>query len=68
MVNPNANQLKPENIAALSEALDDVHTRFILNLPDAELESGVRVFFQLEQVSAVYVDVRFDGRFECGEG
>ena len=43
--------LKPENIAALSEALDDVHTRFILNLPDAELENGVRVFFQLEQVS-----------------
>ena len=46
--------LKPENIAALSEALDDVHTRFILNLPDAELENGVRVFFQLEQVSEYY--------------
>ncbi|GMH63863.1 hypothetical protein TrLO_g430 [Triparma laevis f. longispina] len=60
MVNPNANQLKPENIAALSEALDDVHTRFILNLPDAELESGVRVFFQLEQAHWYYEDFLAD--------
>mmetsp|Transcript_7673 Transcript_7673/g.13869 ORF Transcript_7673/g.13869 Transcript_7673/m.13869 type:complete len:503 (-) Transcript_7673:33-1541(-) len=52
--------LKPENIAALSEALDDVHTRFILNLPDAELENGVRVFFQLEQAHWYYEDFLAD--------
>ena len=34
---------------AAEEALDDVHTRFILNLPDEEFESADRIFFQLEQ-------------------
>jgi len=34
---------------AYEEALDDVHTRFILNLPDEELQSAPRIFFQLEQ-------------------
>ena len=34
---------------AFEEALDDVHTRFILNLPPEELSSTDRIFFQLEQ-------------------
>ena len=34
---------------AAEEALEDVHTRFILNLPDEEFESADRIFFQLEQ-------------------
>ena len=34
---------------AAEEALEDVHTRFILNLPDVEFESADRIFFQLEQ-------------------
>ena len=31
-------------------ALEDVHTRFILNLPPKELATSDRIFFQLEQV------------------
>ena len=34
------------------EALDDVHTRFILNLPESELETADRLMFQIEQASA----------------
>ena len=40
---------KNEVNQAYEEALDDVHTRFILNLPDEELQSAPRIFFQLEQ-------------------
>ena len=38
------------------EALEDVHTRFILNLPASELETADRLFFQLEQAWWFYED------------
>lgn len=44
------------NEAAYADALDDVHTRFILNLPSSELTSPDRIFFQLEQAWWFYDD------------
>ncbi|KAL3798078.1 hypothetical protein HJC23_012369 [Cyclotella cryptica] len=41
---------------AYEEAMDDVHTRFILNLPSYELASPTRIFFQLEQAWWFYDD------------
>ena len=38
------------------EALEDVHTRFLLNLPDSELQTPDRIFFQLEQAWWFYED------------
>jgi mRNA-decapping enzyme subunit 2 len=46
---------------AYEEAMDDVHTRFILNLPDDELKSAPRIFFQLEQAYWFYDDFICDG-------
>lgn len=43
------------------EAFEDVHTRFILNLPDSELGSADRIFFQLEQAYWFYDDIICDG-------
>lgn len=40
--------------AAFEDALDDVHSRFILNLPENELSSADRIFFQLEQAHWYY--------------
>ena len=37
------------------DALEDVHTRFILNLPPSELETADRIFFQLEQGTSTSV-------------
>jgi len=31
------------------DAMDDVHTRFLLNLPPDEFASADRIFFQIEQ-------------------
>jgi mRNA-decapping enzyme subunit 2 len=31
------------------DAMDDVHTRFLLNLPADEFASADRIFFQIEQ-------------------
>ena len=45
---------------AYEEALDDVHTRFILNLPPEELASTNRIFFQLEQAWWFYDDFHCD--------
>lgn len=45
---------------AYEEALDDVHTRFLLNLPPEELSSSNRVFFQLEQAWWFYDDFHCD--------
>lgn len=42
---------------AAEEALEDVHTRFILNLPDEEFESADRIFFQLEQGETTFIHV-----------
>ncbi|KAL3817617.1 hypothetical protein ACHAXA_006506 [Cyclostephanos tholiformis] len=49
------------NNAAYEDAMDDVHTRFILNLPDEELQSAPRIFFQLEQAWWFYDDFICDG-------
>lgn len=38
------------------DALEEVHTRFILNLPPSELETADRLFFQLEQAWWFYED------------
>lgn len=46
---------------AYEEAMEDVHTRFILNLPDDELRSAPRIFFQLEQAWWFYDDFICDG-------
>ena len=42
------------SFAAFEDALDDVHSRFILNLPGNELSSADRIFFQLEQAHWYY--------------
>jgi mRNA-decapping enzyme subunit 2 len=49
---------------AYQEALEDVHTRFILNLPDSELQTADRIFFQLEQAWWFYEDLICDPRPE----
>jgi len=41
---------------AFEEAFDEVHMKFILNLPDEELASSDRIFFQLEQAWWFYDD------------
>lgn len=45
---------------AYEDALDDVHTRFVLNLPDDELATPERIFFQLEQAWWFYDDMICD--------
>jgi len=42
------------------EAVDDVHTRFILNLPASELQTADRIFFQIEQAWWFYEDFLCD--------
>lgn len=44
--------------ALFHDALEDVHTRFVLNLPESELQTADRIFFQLEQ--AWYVSSLFE--------
>lgn len=45
---------------AFQNALEDVHTRFILNLPPEELATTDRIFFQLEQAWWYYEDIICD--------
>mmetsp|Transcript_14917 Transcript_14917/g.28084 ORF Transcript_14917/g.28084 Transcript_14917/m.28084 type:complete len:694 (-) Transcript_14917:177-2258(-) len=45
---------------AFYHALEDVHTRFILNLPPEELATTDRIFFQLEQAWWYYEDIICD--------
>jgi hypothetical protein len=47
-------QKKMDAEEALTDALDDVQTRFLLNLPENELSSADRIFFQLEQAHWYY--------------
>ena len=35
----------------LDQALDDVETRFLYNLPESEISQADRLFFQIEQVN-----------------
>ncbi|GMI45452.1 hypothetical protein TrCOL_g1805 [Triparma columacea] len=45
---------------ALTDALEDIQTRFLLNLPENELSSADRIFFQLEQAHWYYEDFLAD--------
>ena len=48
---------KSRNYTAMSDDhLEDLHTRFILNLPTDELTKADRIFFQLEQAYWFYLD------------
>jgi hypothetical protein len=40
---------------SLEQCLDDVETRFLFNLPEAELSQSDRLFFQIEQAWWFYV-------------
>jgi hypothetical protein len=42
------------------DSLDEVHTRFILNVPQEELSTSERIFFQLEQAWWYYEDLICD--------
>ena len=53
---PLESELDIATAAAYEEALDDIHTRFILNLPPDELATSDRIFFQLEQAWWFYDD------------
>ena len=52
------------NSYTYEDALDEVHTRFILNLPQSELQSSDRIFFQLEQAWWFYDDFLCDNNEE----
>jgi hypothetical protein len=45
-----------EKLITLDEALEDVETRFLYNLPEAELGTVDRLFFQIEQAWWYYED------------
>jgi mRNA-decapping enzyme subunit 2 len=47
-------------VTAFVDAFDDVHTRFILNVPTSELTSSDRIFFQIEQAHWYYEDFLVD--------
>lgn len=42
------------------DCLDEVHTRFVLNVPQEELSTSERIFFQLEQAWWYYEDLICD--------
>ena len=46
----------PSDTTEWLEALEEVHTRFILNLPATELETADRILFQVEQAWWFYED------------
>ena len=52
---------------AFEEAFDEVHMKFILNLPDEELASSIRIFFQLEQAWWFYDDFICDANTETAK-
>ena len=54
--NPDDKMTTPEFL----DALDEVHTRFILNLPPEELATADRLFFQMEQAWWFYEDMICD--------
>ena len=47
-------------ISSAEDALDDVHTRYIVNMPDEDFEDANRIFFQLEQAWWFYDDFYCD--------
>lgn len=46
----------PAVLEAFRDALEDVHTRFLLNLPEEELATADRILFQIEQAWWFYED------------
>ena len=55
--NNTSNVTSSSNTQEFLDALEDVHTRFLLNLqPDSELETPEKIFFQLEQAWWFYED------------
>ena len=52
---------------AFEEAFDEVHMKFILNLPDEELASSDRIFFQLEQAWWFYDDFICDANTDTAK-
>lgn len=58
----NNNSKDPYQSVEFLDALDDVHTRFILNLPESELQTADRIFFQLEQAWWFYEDLIADAQ------
>lgn len=48
------------------DALDDVHTRFLLNLPAEEFASADRILFQIEQAWWFYEDILCDNMTASG--
>jgi mRNA-decapping enzyme subunit 2 len=46
--------------ASLDDALEDVETRFLYNLPESELNSPERLFYQIEQAYWYYEDFKAD--------
>lgn len=52
---------------AFEEAFDEVHMKFILNLPDEELASSIRIFFQLEQAWWFYDDFICDANTDTAK-
>jgi mRNA-decapping enzyme subunit 2 len=52
----------------LEQTLEDVHTRFLLNLPPSELATADRIFFQLEQAWWFYEDMICDAQAQAESG
>lgn len=50
----------PRRRFELTDALDEIESRFLLNLPEEELASVERLFFQLEQAHWYYEDFLAD--------
>jgi len=59
---------KIENDEEYMNILDELHTRFILNLPSNELNTSERIFFQLEQAWWYYEDMICDKLEELQPG
>ena len=55
-MNENNNNSAVHVPLSVASAFEDLETRFILNLPDEELENSARLFFQLEQAWWFYED------------
>lgn len=59
-VTPVAEIDDPVVLAAYQDSMEDVHTRFLLNLPPEELATADRILFQIEQAWWFYEDFLCD--------
>ena len=57
---PPSLHLHPNLPALLPDIFQDLESRFLLNLPDSELSSFPRLFFQLQQAHWFYCDFYYD--------